>query len=335
MANPFGRLMGLARRVAAGRAKPHFVVMDVKRQSLDDLRGQTLHEQRKAGDLSHVDPERTKLNRRGGHNGNHDDPRAAVEAFLKDNQVKVDKRNTKPVTSFVLSASHEYFDSPEKQEVWVSETMKWARDEFGDDIAHTSLHLDERTPHIHLKVVPTYEKKTKRRTVRQASHHKHKAFEGFRSYDGLLDRYAARMEPLGLHRGEKVPEEAGRTYRTARQFVNEMARRWNGRSQEMALLDEREAKVSQREAKALEREDSLNREAGELVAYRKTLDECAEELVEKAESIDELWLKSKALADVRPIKAKMASAAVEEPVKRIEKRARRSTTRKGKAPAER
>lgn len=328
MANPFGRLMGLARRVAAGRAKPHFVVMDVKRQSLDDLRGQTLHEQRKAGDLSHVDPERTKLNKQGGHNGHHDDPRAAVEDFLKDNQVKVDKRNTKPVTSFVLSASHEYFDSPEKQEVWVSETMKWARDEFGDDIAHTSLHLDERTPHIHLKVVPTYEKKTKRRTVRQASHHKHKAFSGFNSYDGLLDRYAARMEPLGLHRGEKVPEGARGSHRTARQWVNAMARSLAGQAQERALFEAEKA------AFAKER-DSLDKEAREVVAYRQTLDECAEELEKVAGDIEEAWFKSKALEGVRPVKAKLAEVGLEEPVKRIEKRARRSTTRKGKAPAER
>lgn len=338
MANPWGRLMRLAQKVRGG-AKPNFVVMDVKRQSLDDLRGQTLHEQRKAGDLSHVDHEKTKDNIRDGYGGHHDDPKAAVEAFLKDKNVKVDKRNTRPCTSFVLSASHEYFDSPQAMEKWVKASMKWARDEFGEDIAHTSLHLDEKTPHLHLKVVPTYEKKTKRKTVRQASQHKHPAFKGYRSYEGLLDRYAACMEPLGLLRGEKVPEEAGRTHRTARQWVNAMTRRWAGRKAEMALLDEREAKVSAREEALAERSAALNGQkqaqaqvAADLIETRDSLQRWDGELRKAAQGIKEKHLMDLALDGLRTadrVKPK------EQTVQRVEKRARRSTKRKGKAPAER
>ena len=342
MANPFGRLKALAQKIRGG-AKPHFVVMDIKRQSLDDMRGQTLHEQRKSGDLSHIDPEKTKDNIQDGYDGHYDNPKAAVEAFLKNNQVKVDKRNTRPITSLVLSASHEYFSDEKKMAKWVKSTMKWAREEFGDDIAHTSLHLDEKTPHLHLKVVPTYEKQTKHKTVRQASQHNHKAFKGYRSYEGLLDRYAARMEPLGLLRGQKVPEGAGRTHRTARQWVNAMARRWGSREAEMAILDEREAKVGEREAKVGEREakvakreDSLDREAADVMGYRKTLQECEGELLKAAESIDNIWMKTQALDKVKPASRAMRPDAREvETVQRVEKRARRSAKRKGKAPEER
>lgn len=330
MPNAFTRLRGLAKAVMGG-AKPHFVVIDVKRQSLSDMTGQTLHEQRKAGDLTHVDPTKTKDNQRGGHGGHGDNPKAAVEAFIKDGGIVIDRRNTRPITSLVLSASHDFFDSDETRKKWVAQSMKWARDEFGDDIAHASLHLDERTPHIHLKVVPTYEKKTKRKTVRQASHHKHKAFEGRRSYEGLLDRYSAQMAPLGLLRGERVPEKAGRTHQSARQWVNDLARRWSGRAAEIEALDAREAKVAEREARAASREDSLSRQAQDLVWYREGLEEKETVLRKKVVSIESAWMKDKALSDIRAVERTKVDPVV---AKRVEKRARRAP-RKGRAPAER
>lgn len=341
MANPFGRLMSLARKVATGKAKAHFVALDVQRKSLASMTSATQHEQRTAGDLSHIDESRTHLNKRVAYDGIEDSPKKAAEAYIKDKGIQFDKRNHTPITSLVLSASPEYFEmkdgipNEKKTAQWAKATMGWAVETFGEDLVHCSLHLDEKTPHFHLHVVPTYEKKTKHRTVIQGSHSKCKAFGGRGSYHRLWDGYAAATAHLGLHRGERVPEGARGSHRTARQWVNDMARRWGGRAQEMALLDEREAKVSAREERATQREDSLNAEAKELVAYRKTLEDCEGMLVKAAESIDDVWMKSQALDKVKPVQRALRADETTKTVQRVEKRARRSTKRKGKAPAER
>lgn len=326
--------MRLAQRIAGGRAKPHFVVLDVKRKSLSSLRGATAHENRTGGDLTHVDSERTHLNKRMAYNGHDDSPAKAIADYIKDKDIKIDARNTTPITSFVLSASPEYFEmkgkEPNKKKLddWSRASMKWVLDEFGDDAVHVSLHVDEKTPHIHVHILPTYEKTTKHKTVRQASHHQHPAFKGKRSFEKVLDRYSERMEPLGIHRGQKVPEGARGTHKTARQWVNEMARRLSGQSQQVALLDEREKQVSRRE-KALDvKEDTLKAETVELNTYRDELVAYANGLETKQVAIEKAAETVQSLQRVRQI------TTVDIP-KQPEKRTRRSQSLKGRPRDER
>lgn len=326
--------MRLAQGIAGGRAKSQFVVMDVKRKSLSSLTGATAHENRTGGDLTHVDSERTQLNQRVAYNGHHDSPAKAVADYIKDKNIKIDARNTTPITSFVLSATPEYFDmkgkepNKKKLDAWTNASMKWVLDEFGSDAVHASLHVDEKTPHIHVHIVPTYEKTTKHKTVLQASHHKHPAFRGKMSFKKVLDRYSERMEPLGIHRGEKVPEGARGTHKTARQWVNEMARRLSGQSQQIAILDEREKQVSKRE-KALDvKEASLMSETVEMNTYRDELVAYASGLETKEVAIEKAAETVQALQQVRQItKVEVA--------KKPEKRTRRRQSLKGRASDER
>jgi len=67
----------------------------------------------------------------------------------------------------VLSASPSFFRAPgqgpgqwddKSLEEWREATLTWLLDEYGSDLVHASIHLDEDTPHIHALIVPTYEK---------------------------------------------------------------------------------------------------------------------------------------------------------------------------------
>jgi hypothetical protein len=347
MAFAFGGLVSRLTRVfsKAKPVKPFKVVMDVKRQSMTEAFGQWLHEERKAGDLSHVDLSKTVENMRSGFQGHDTNPKAAAEAYIKANGLKVDKRNTKPITSFVLSASHEYFSDGKggfdrrKTALWVKASLAFLQDEFGSDLVHFSLHLDEKTPHIHAKVVPTYEKKTKRGTSRQVSHHKHKAFKGKHSYANLLDRYARYVAPLGIERGDRVPEGARADAKTARQWVNDMARKIAGQAQAAARLEERVRQVGKREEAVEKWAYELATEAAELNGYRKELVEYADALGRKERDVSERERQVEALGKVPPGTYRQRPPVQVEPPaprveKRVEKRARRSATLKGKAPGD-
>jgi hypothetical protein len=341
MSWPFG---GLVARItkAFSKPKPFKIVMDVKRQSMAEAYGQWLHEERKAGDLSHVDLSKTAENIRSGFDGHDTNPKAAAEAYIKAKGLKIDKRNTSPITSFVLSASHEYFSDGkggfdmEKTAAWVNASRDFLVDEFGEDLVHFSLHLDEKTPHIHAKVVPTYDKTTKRGTTRQVSHHKHKAFKGKHSYSNLLDRYAYYMKPLGIERGDKVPEEAKGNAQTKGQWLNDTIRKMAGHAQASAVLDERVRQVAKREEAVEERVEEVRAEAAELNAYRQELVAYADTLGVKERDLSERERQVEILGKVpQGTYRQRPPQVVEPPAPRVEKRARRSTTLKGKAPDER
>lgn len=256
---------GLVRSPSNGRK----VVFDVKRQSPGDLGAQDRHEQRIAGDVSHIEPSRSHLNRRRAYGDHLLEPSTAVDAYIHDKGARVDPRNKAPCTSFVLSASHEWFkgDGPhgfndERVRDWSNASMKWLESNFGEDVVHVSLHMDEKTPHIHAKIVPIVERITKRGTVvRQVSHHSHPAFKGRRSYERLLTSYAEALEPLGLERGDSLPDGARADTRTARQWVDDQAR---------AIAREKSDQAKERDA--LNRQDSQQRErAAELAQIRAEL----------------------------------------------------------------
>lgn len=329
MASPFGFFSSLFRPSNKG-TKPFKAVLDVKRMTMQDAYAQWLHEERSAGDVSHCDETRAHLNEAWGYNGHDKNPYQAAKDFIKDKSPKIDKRNVKPITSLVLSASPEYFlgkdgkEDEAKTAAWVKATTDWVRKEFGDDLVQLSLHRDEKTPHIHARLVPTYTKKTKRGEVRQVSHNNHPAFKGPKSYYRLWDRYAAAVAPLGIERGEHTPPEAKGSQRAAKQWLSDVARKWSGRAQQLAVVEEREKQVGKREQMverrevALgERETQLDAEAAELDAYRGRLDE-----------------RGLAIEMAGKVERGTFSAKRVEPPQRVEKRARRSTRLKGKAPAE-
>lgn len=325
----------IGQRVGGGRPKAPKTVMNVQRQSVQSLRAQAWHEQRAAGDVSHCDPERAHLNKRGAY-GNHTlDPDKAATEFIRDKRLRVDPRNEKPITSFVLSASPEFFkgDGPggfdeAKVKAWSAASHKWLASEFGEGVVHVSLHLDEQTPHIHAKVVPVVERTTKRgMVIRQVSHHQHPAFRGRKSYARVLDRYAAAVAHLGIERGEPPPEGAKGTHKTTRQWLADQARALGGQSEQMEALAAERAKVRE-VAEQLELDRlKLERAREAQLEARREIDA----------ALDDLGKREHAMGKTPPPKPQAVERGREPsipqreadplPAKRVEKRARRSTLR--------
>lgn len=161
--------------MAHGRIGPD-IVMTIRYAGASEIRSVTDHELNRTADgSSAIDPDRTPLNEilHG--------PRTQQEAVQKmwsDGVRKPTAQAEDPYVQMVLSASPEHFRdegqgpgewNEERLAVWKAQTMDWLKAEYGSDLAHVSLHLDEDTPHMHVLVIPTYERKTRRPSRRKKS----------------------------------------------------------------------------------------------------------------------------------------------------------------------
>ena len=154
--------------MAHGREGPD-IVMDIRYAALREIRAVSNHELYRTPDgASAIDPERSPLNKvlHGPRTQTE-----AVEGMLAGGVKPPAAQAEKPFVQIVLSASSQFFrDDPEALgtwnavtlEPWIRGTMRWLWEEYGEDLAHVTLHLDEDTPHMHVLIVPTYEKKPRK-----------------------------------------------------------------------------------------------------------------------------------------------------------------------------
>ena len=106
-----------------------------------------------------------------------------------------------------------------KLDEWIADNIRWARDTFGgDNVVGAALHMDERTPHLHIAVVPivTAERKKKAREATAKKRYRTKAANRPRlcaddimergKMSGYQDTYAEAMAKYGLERGIRGSE---------------------------------------------------------------------------------------------------------------------------------
>ena len=106
-----------------------------------------------------------------------------------------------------------------KLDEWIADNIKWARDTFGgDNVVGAALHMDERTPHLHIAVVPivTTDRKKKAREATAKKRYRTKAANRPRlCADDIMERgkmsryqdiYAEAMAKYGLERGIRGSE---------------------------------------------------------------------------------------------------------------------------------
>lgn len=172
-----------------------------------------------------ADPARTHLNRYNlveypdGITGlaaavEHRIANAGITRKISDRQVRC--------LNLVMTSDNEgmqkIIDSGKLDE-WIADNIKWARDTFGsDNVVGAALHMDERTPHLHIAVVPivTAERKKKAREATAKKRYRTKAANRPRlCADDIMERgkmsryqdiYAEAMAKYGLERGIRGSE---------------------------------------------------------------------------------------------------------------------------------
>lgn len=240
--------------MAHGRPGPD-IVMNIRYAGGSEIRSVSVHEMKRTPDgASAIDSTRSKLNE--VLEGPATQSQALDELWAKGVQPPTGQAE-RPYVQLVLSASPEYFRGPgqgpgqwdeARLKAWKAATMGWLREEYGEDLVHASLHLDEDTPHIHALIVPTYEKRP-RMPGRRKRGESEEAFQArrreaenafgvrtagrasceqwSRNYARRYARksYHARMSPLGLGYGRDFVEEGKPSpdHKTTGEWVREQA----------------------------------------------------------------------------------------------------------------
>ena len=170
-----------------------------------------------------IHPERTKLNRefilKPG-----DSRTAAIARRIKEANVSGKIRdNAVHSLQFVATSDHEKMAELErtgKIDEWVQDVIDFCKEQFGaDNVVSVVLHMDEKTPHLHITVVPivsgpTKERKTKPKLDENGNvipKRRYKRKEGNRlcakevncraNMFKWQDEFAAKMAKYGMVRG--------------------------------------------------------------------------------------------------------------------------------------
>ena len=185
-------------------SQPFNLVFNIERATANDLKAQKGHDNRKTGDLGHVDKSRTKYNMNLLGTG---DPLKDANKVIEEKKAKLRKDNEKPYDRIVLSASPKYFKDKETLRTFVQNSMKFLKDEYGPGLAYVQLHLDEKTPHIHA-VASTLVDRGDRGWI--VSHSKHPSHQGRNSYAKMRQRAATALSLEYGEAGNKPKKKAVR-----------------------------------------------------------------------------------------------------------------------------
>lgn len=180
------------------------------------------HIDRKKGheySYQHADPERTHLNQvYRVHQDRQNLPlSSAIDERIKEayKGKRAIRKDAVKFTTHILTGSHEdmkkIFADKEKAKEWINENYKFIAKEFGkENIVRFSLHLDEKTPHIHAVTVPmTADGRLSAKEV----------IGNRTTMRDRQDRYAQQMQKFGLERGIR---STGIKHENAREYYARM-----------------------------------------------------------------------------------------------------------------
>lgn len=283
------------------------LVFNIRTASASAISSVSVHcKNRKQDGWSAIDVSRSHLNRQTFGSG--ESVTASLKSWYQRTGAKRPaKQSENPYLTIVLSSSNDLFagDGGGVLDEFERRSLLWLQEQFGDDVVHVELHLDETTPHLHAVVAPTYFKSKrvpgrKKKNETEDDFRERKAIAiaspGVRtvswssskyaypdSFDDLRKSCVEMMADLGIIYGEV--RRVGPSGQSTREWVKSMK----------VKVSESWAHLKLRWAKLMEREDRL------LVALeRLSLDR--EDLVERSSS---LFL---ALMEVRKIETRLSGA---------------------------
>src|SRR5690606_35669005 len=149
----------------------------------------------------HADPSRRHLNQNYEvHQGREKIPlHQAIEERIKEGYTgqKAIRKDAVKYNTHILTGSHEdmkrIFSNPQTAQKWIDENRKFIEKEFGkENVVRFTLHMDEKTPHIHAVTVPLT--KDGRLSAKEIIGNK-------KEMQARQDRYASHMMQFGLQRG--------------------------------------------------------------------------------------------------------------------------------------
>ena len=113
---------------------------------------------------------------------------------------------------FLFTSDEEFFKGKSKAEIqaWAQDSLEFVTDEIGlshDKIIHASVHMDEKTPHLHIVAVPLTEIYDGRRKEDVLTISRHQFIKTKDDLSSLQDKYNERMNERGYVLERGTPKE--------------------------------------------------------------------------------------------------------------------------------
>lgn len=139
----------------------------------------------------------------------------------------------------LFTATHEFFDGMSNRDIrkWADTCMEFVYNDLGykkDQVLHATVHMDEKTPHIHCVVVPLVKKLDKRTNTEKYTISKKQYIKDRFHLSELQDKYHKRLTDNGfdLERGiigsdakhVKIKEYKKLTYRLEKEITHRNAK---------------------------------------------------------------------------------------------------------------
>ena len=122
----------------------------------------------------------------------------------------IDSSKSVVADELLMSASNDFFKGMTREEIitWANTCMEFVYNDLGytkEQVLHSVLHLDEKTPHIHCVVVPLIKKYDKRAKTERFTISKKQYIKDNEHLSLLQDKYHKRLTDVGyeLERGIK------------------------------------------------------------------------------------------------------------------------------------
>lgn len=170
----------------------------------------------KPGDDDHIDISRTKYNQKRSDGLDDKSLKKNIQNRLDQVGIKTWRKDAVVAREMFMSTSPEYWGDWQKEidtqafndklDRWKSLSMEYINGYFGkENVVQAVLHLDEKTPHLHVCVVPIIETSNgfKLSAKEQMSR---------KNLQDMQTGYAKQMEPLGLVRGVEGSKAKHRHY---------------------------------------------------------------------------------------------------------------------------
>ncbi|MGN2665667.1 MobV family relaxase [Bacillus altitudinis] len=143
-----------------------FIICNMRKFKGADIKGLQIHNQREKE--SHTNPDIDRNRAHLNYDLLHDqrvDYKALINEHIEKNveTKRAIRKDAVRCCSFMISASPEFFEklSPEREKEFFKSNLAFLQERYGkENVMYASVHKDEKTPHMHVGLVPiTKEKK--------------------------------------------------------------------------------------------------------------------------------------------------------------------------------
>lgn len=136
-------------------------IVRVQKMGAGSVKGIEIHDRREKEGISHtnkdIDWERTRLNYNLHPDQNSNFQRAIKERISKLNLKRAVRKDAVVMGQVLVTSEHKFFEemTRERQEQFFRDSYNFLADRYGkENVISATVHLDERTPHMHFNFVP-------------------------------------------------------------------------------------------------------------------------------------------------------------------------------------